>query len=105
MLTIRFQTELGIDTRVIRYETHQDTANKSTTVPNVHHDTSNVKVIVPDVRRNTSNANPIVSGVRSDVVNTPTIVSDIHRDESKSRKGVDGRNQTVSTTHTLPVTQ
>jgi len=82
--------------------THQGTTDKHTIVSDVHHDTSDTEVIVPDVRRDVSNTNPIVSGVRRDVVNTPT---DIRRNKLKSREGVNGRNQAVSTTYPLPVTE
>jgi hypothetical protein len=91
LLTSRFQTELRVDAHVTGSDTHQDAANKDTIVSGVHRDTSNAKVIVPDVRH--------------DVTNTRIIVSDIHHNQLKSGKGADGRNQAVSTTHTLPVVE
>ena len=86
-------------------DAHQDVADKHTVVSDVHRDTSDAKAIVPDVRRGISNANPIVSGVRTDVVDTRTVVSNIHRNNLERRGGADGRNQAVSTTRTLPVTE
>ena len=104
-LTFHIQIELGINERATVSDTHQDAANKHTTASDVHSDTSNAKVIVPGVRREVSNTSPIVSGVRSDISSTPTVVSDIHRNKLKSRDGVDDRNQAVSTTRTLSVTE
>ena len=75
-----------------------------TIVPDVQRDASSTKVIVPDIRHEVSNTNPIVSGVQGGVSNTRTIVSDIHHNNLKSREGVDGRNQAVSTTRFLLVT-
>ena len=70
---------------------HQDAANKHIIVSNFHRDTSDVGVIAPDVRRDASN--------------THTVVSDIHGNKLKGHKGMDGRNQAVSTTCTLPATE
>ena len=52
-----------------------------------------------------SDAKAIVPGVRRDVENSPTVVSDIHHNKLKSREGVDGRNQPVSVTRTIPATE
>ena len=108
LLTLRFQIELGVNSRATVSDAHQDTANKQTIVPNIPNiqgDTSNAKVVVPNDRRGDSNVKTIVSGVRSDVANTSTIVSDTHRDKLKSREGADGRNQPVGITRTLPITE
>ena len=105
LLTSRFQTGLGMDAHATVSDDHQDAANKDTIVSDARRDSSNAEVTVPDFRHDVSNAHPIVSDVRSDIVNTRTVVSDIHRNKLKSREDVDGRNQAVSTTHTLPVTE
>ena len=105
LLTPRFQTELGTNEHKTVSDAHQDTANKRTTLSDVHRDSSNTEVIVSDVCRDVPNTNLTVSGVRSDVENTRTVVSDIRRNKLKSREDVDGKNQAVSTTRTLPVTE
>ena len=105
LLTLHFQTELRMNAHPAISDTHQAAANKHTTVSDVHRDTSNAEAIIPDVRCDDSNSNPIVSGVRSDVANTPTVVSDVHRNKLKNREGMDSRNQPVSATRTLPVTE
>ena len=104
-LTSRFQTELGIDARATTSDTHQNTTNKHTIVSDVHRDSSNAEVTVPNIRPGVSSTSPVVSDVRSDVANTPTVVSDIHRNKLKGSEGMDGRNQAVSATRTLPVTE
>jgi len=87
LLITRFQTELGIATRATGSDARQDAANKHTVASDVHHDVTNVETVVSDVR--------------SHVTNTHTAASDIHRSGLKSRGGVDGQNQAVSTTCTL----
>ena len=62
-LTIRFQTELAINTNVA--------------VSNVHHDVLNTHVIVSELRRN--------------VTNTQTIVSDIYRTMVENQGETDGK--------------
>jgi len=104
-LTSRFQAELGINAHATISDTHTNTANKRTIVSDVHRDSPNADVVVPDIHHGVSNTRPIVFDVRSDVANTRTVVSDIHRNKSKGREGADGRNQAVSATRTLPVTE
>ena len=104
-LIFHIQTELGINDRATISDTHQDAANKHTTVSDIRNDPSDAKDIVPDIHSEVSNTSPIVSGVRSGIASTPTVVSDIHRNKLKSRDGVDDRNQAVSTTRTLLVTE
>ena len=96
-LIARFQTELGVDTRV----TGSDATNKHTAVTDVHRAVTTAETIVSGVRHDASNTKPIVSGVQSDVASTRTTPSDIHLGKLKSREGADGQNRVVSTTHTL----
>ena len=105
LLNSRLQTELRISPHATVSDANQDAANKHTVVSDARRDGSNAEVIVPDVRRDVSNAHPIVSDVQSDVANSRTVVSDIHYNKLKSREGTDGRNEAVSTTRTLPVTE
>jgi len=100
-LTSRFQTELGIPAS----DTRQGAPNKHTVASDVHPNSSNTETIVPDIRRDVSNVHPTVFHVRSYVANIRTTVPDIHRNKLKSRGDVDGKNQAVSTTRTLPVTE
>jgi hypothetical protein len=54
------------------------------------------------------NAHPTVSDSRQDAARKHTTVSDVSgvdRNKMKGREGVDGQNQAVSTTRTLPVTE
>jgi len=73
LLTVRFQTELGIDTRATGSGARQDAANKPS----------------------------IFSDVTPEVGNTRTTASDIHHTALKSRKGTGGQNQAVSTARTV----
>ena len=104
-LTSRFQAELGTNAHAATSDTHQNTANKHTIISDVHRDSLNADAIVPNINPGVSNISPIVSDVRSDVGNTPAVVFDIHRNKSRGREGADGRNQAVSATRTLPVTE
>ena len=104
-LTSRFQIELAVDTHATTSDTHKNTANKHTIVSDVHRDSSNAGVTDPNIHLGVSNTSPAVADVRSDVANTPTVGSDIHNNKSKNREGADGRNQAVSATRTLPVTE
>ena len=61
----------------------------------------NAHASVSDTHQDAANEHTIGSGV----ANARTVISDIHRNKLKSREGVDGRNQAVGTTHTLPVTE
>ena len=72
LLTVRFQDELGIDTRATGSAARQDAANIHT----------------------------IVSEVRSDAVNTHITAPNIHRTTLKSREDADSQNQAVSTART-----
>ena len=81
-LTSRFQTELGINTHATVSDNH-DTTNAGTAVPSAGHDVSKTHAII--------------SEVRSDVTNTRNMLT--------SREDTDGRNQGVSITRALPVTE
>ena len=74
-LTFHFQIEPGADTHATTSDIHQDAANKN---------------------------KPIIG---SGVAKIHTTVSDIHRKKLKGRESADGRNQAVSTTRTLLVTE
>jgi len=73
LLTVRFQAELGIDTRATGSAARQYAANNHT----------------------------VVSNVQGDVVNTLITAPNIHPTTLKSREGADNQNQAVSTAHTL----
>jgi nicotinate-nucleotide pyrophosphorylase len=105
LLTSHFQTELVVDTRPTVSGTRHDVANIHTTASDAHHDTPDADNIVPDVRHDVSSTHPIVPEVWSDIANTRTTAPDIRRDKSKSREDAGGRNQAVSITHTLTVTE
>ena len=107
LLTFRFQNELWITIHPTVSGTHQDTAAiKHTIVSDIHRDISNTEVIVPDFHNDVSSTQPIVSGVRSDIANTRAVVSGLDHTKLRSREpGADGRNQAVSTAHTLPFTE
>ena len=93
-----------MNTDLTVFDARQGAVNIPATVSDVRHDTPDADV-VPAVHRDVSNAHSIDSEVRSGIVNTRTTASDIHRDKLKSREDVGGRNQAVSGTHTLAVTE
>jgi len=50
-------------------------------------------------------ARATVPEIHHDAANTSTPISDTHRNKPKGHKDTDGKNQAVSTTRTLPVTE
>ena len=104
-LTLRFQTELRMNTPATVSDIRQDAANSHTIISDVHRESSNAETAVPDVYRDISNTHPIASEVRSDVTNTRTTVSNVHRNKLKNREGAGGKNQAVNAIRTLTATE
>ena len=77
LLTIRFQTELAINTHVA----------------------------VSEVRQEVTDTHNIVSDVQQNVTGTHNIVSDIHRTIVKQRQGTDGSSPPVSDCCALFITE
>ena len=80
--TIRFQTELSINTHVV--------------VSDIRHDVVNTHTIVSDVHQGVVNANTIISDLQYDVTNTHAIVSEIRRNMVTGQEGTSGQNHPVS---------
>ena len=76
-------------------DAHHDVANIHAAVPDVHQDIPNANDTVSNFPRDISSIQPTVSEIRSDIAN-------IHRDKLKSREG---KNQAVSVTRALTVTE
>ena len=74
-LTVRLQTELGVNTRTTVSSTRQVSVKRDTITTDIYRDISDAEVTVPRVRDDVS---------------------------STYRKGGNGKNQAVSTTRTLP---
>jgi len=119
LLTVRFQTELAINTHVVVSDIRRDFANTHTVVSDIHRGVLNVQTIASDVRHGVTNTHAVVSNIGNDVVstrtivsevhqgvvNTHTIVSDIHRTIVEGQEGIDGKNRLVGVTCTPPATK
>ena len=103
LLTSRLKTELAISKQLTISDTRRGVATTHTTVSDVHHDTPDADNIVSDVHRDVSY--PIIPNVRSGIINTRTTAPDTRRDKLKSREDMGGRNQAVSITRTLTLTE
>ena len=77
LLTLRFQTELAVNTRAAVSEIHDDVVNTNT----------------------------IVSELKHNLANTQIMVSDIHRTVVKGQEGGDSNNLLVNGTPTASTTE
>jgi hypothetical protein len=124
LLTVRFQTELAINTHItvsdIRHnvvnthtlvsDVHRDVLNTHAVVSNIQHEVTNTHSVVSDLHHGAVNTHAIISELHHNVANTHAIVSDIHRTVAKIQEGTDGQSPSVSvaptfiTEYTLTVT-
>ena len=90
LLTIRPQTELGLNTYVA--------------VSDVREGVTKTHAVVSEVRRDVTDTHIVVSEVQRNVADTQAMVSDIRRQVLGSQQGADDKNMLVSDARTVPTT-
>ena len=74
------------------------------TVSDVCRDVMKTQTIVSEVHHDVMKTHTIVSGVYHNVAETHAMVSNIHRTIAKGQERSDGKDLSVSDTHTLSIT-
>ena len=104
LLTVYFQTELAINTRVNISDVRNDVTATRNVVSNIHNDVVNTQTIVSDVHRDVASAHAIVSGLQNNATDTHTLVAELHHNMLQSQEGTDGQQQSVSAISYLSTT-
>ena len=96
LLSLRFQTELAVNTHVSVVDLGRDVTNTRTAVSDIRGGIVETKAIVSDVHCHVVGAHTIVSELQHSATDTHILVSDIHRNMLQSQEGTDRGQQSVS---------